>query len=160
MISLILLYISDIIKRISSYQTVYPIVPAKSCKPDLICLIVISLIPLCISDIIKRISSYQTVYPIVPAKSCKPALICLIVISLIPLYTSDIIKRISSQQTVYPIVPVESCKPALIGMMKQCWCQAPKDRPTFGDIDEVFRKMRAYVLLNSFKPNGLVYPYL
>lgn len=57
----------------------------------------------------------------------------------------EIINRLADPNgnILRPDVPADACSPPLIIMMKQCWMEEPRDRPSFDEIDEGFRKMRA-----------------
>ncbi|XP_053402705.1 atrial natriuretic peptide receptor 1-like [Mercenaria mercenaria] len=60
--------------------------------------------------------------------------------------SADEILRILSNKEddiIRPVVPPDACSSALSYMMKNCWIDNPVDRPTFNELDETFRKMRA-----------------
>ena len=41
-----------------------------------------------------------------------------------------------------PVVPDDACSEPLLAMMRQCWSETPKDRPTTDDLEERFRKIK------------------
>jgi hypothetical protein len=66
-------------------------------------------------------------------------------------WITDIINQLITKkpQLLRPIVAEDACTPELMSLMKSCWCDEPSERPSFNDIDEVYKKMRRY--WNYFK---------
>ncbi|KAH3886445.1 hypothetical protein DPMN_010453 [Dreissena polymorpha] len=44
-----------------------------------------------------------------------------------------------------PLIPGESCSPTMRTMIENCWEEDPRGRPSFAEIDENFRQIRACV---------------
>ena len=60
---------------------------------------------------------------------------------------TEIIQRVADRRAgiFRPDVSGDGCNPDMLQMMRQCWTEEPQDRPTFSELDDTFRKMRAYV---------------
>ncbi|XP_052233141.1 atrial natriuretic peptide receptor 1-like [Dreissena polymorpha] len=42
-----------------------------------------------------------------------------------------------------PLIPEEACSPSLRTMIENCWEEDPRGRPSFAEIEEIFRQIRA-----------------
>ncbi|KAH3772708.1 hypothetical protein DPMN_174052 [Dreissena polymorpha] len=46
-----------------------------------------------------------------------------------------------------PLIPEEACSPSLRTMIENCWEEDPRGRPSFAEIEEIFRQIRACVAI-------------
>ncbi|XP_052233271.1 atrial natriuretic peptide receptor 1-like [Dreissena polymorpha] len=58
---------------------------------------------------------------------------------------SDVIDLVRNVQVppFRPFIPDDSCIPVLRTMIETCWVENPADRPSFGQLEESFRRIRA-----------------
>lgn len=60
---------------------------------------------------------------------------------LIIIHLVEIVARLRDGDTIRPYLEIDECDDEIIELMKKCWMEDPLDRPDFGQIKQIIRRL-------------------